>query len=399
MKLLKTNLFWVMATIVVFAGYLSSCTKENQILDLPTVASQTDLVSAKTTTPPVIDGSIDGMWGNCAKLQFNVEVPDPESDIFRSYVGKVITGVTFRSAYDADNIYFLAEWSDPTQTLLREPWYFDPSTRRWAQEVGSPTFGPTGAITRPAFYEDKLAMLWNVDNSVTGWNSATCYKSCHTGLSATDGFGRHHTNSLSERIDMWHWKMVRTGAPNGQIDDQYQDNTYPNGRLSDDKISGGYTDNVQTLVITGTTTSVTVPKYFIPGMENYYWILQSEVDAGSAKLITEVDSLGILTYNGGAIDPTTDLAFQRNGTGVGTKVIPSIYTAPLVGSRGDITCASIFTGTGWVVEFKRALKTGDTQRQDVDFSSLSDQYFGVGIFENAQIAHAIKANLKLTFEK
>lgn len=398
-KLLKTKLFWITASIVLFVGYMVSCTKENQMLDLPKIISKTDLVSAKTTAPPVIDGSVDALWENSAKLQFDAEVPDTKSDIFRSYVGKVIPGVTLRSAYDGQNIYFLAEWTDPTQSLVREPWYFDPATKRWAQEEGAPTFSVTGTITRPAFYEDKMAMLWNVGNSVTGWNGATCYKSCHTGLSAADGFTRHHTNSPSERIDMWHWKLVRTGTPNAQFDDQYQDNTYPNGRKSDDKTSGGYTDNTQTLVITGTTTNVTVPKYFVPNKENYYWILQSEIDGGTAKKITAVDSTGVLTYSGGTIDPNSDVKFQRNGTGVGAKVIPGIYTAPFVGSRGDITCATVYTGSGWILEFKRALNTGDTKQQDVDFSSLQEQYFGVGIFENAQIAHAIKPNLKLTFAK
>jgi hypothetical protein len=50
------------------------------------------------------------------------------------------------------------------------------------------------------------------------------------------------------------------------------------------------------------------------------------------------------------------------------------------------------------MEFKRKLKTDDAA-YDVDFSSLEDQYFGFAIFENAQIAHSIKANLILKFQK
>ncbi len=137
-----------------------------------------------------------------------------------------------RSAYDASNIYILAEWDDPTQSLKRNPWYFDPVTKRWAQESG--TFGFASSPYRPAFYEDKIAFLWNINNSVSGWNSATCYKSCHTGLPAADGSSRHFTNYPTEKIDMWHWKSVRGGVNAGfQVHDQYQDNTYPNGRKSD----------------------------------------------------------------------------------------------------------------------------------------------------------------------
>ncbi len=65
---------------------------------------------------------------------------------------------------------------------------------------------------------------------------------------------------------------------------------------------------------------------------------------------------------------------------------------------GDIICKPSYTGTGWILEIKRALKTRDTVN-DVDFSSLDDQYFGFAVFENAQIAHSIKANLVLKFKK
>ena len=52
----------------------------------------------------------------------------------------------------------------------------------------------------------------------------------------------------------------------------------------------------------------------------------------------------------------------------------------------------------WILEFKRALKTADAVN-DIDFSSLNNQYFGFAIFENAQIAHSIKPNLVLKFKK
>jgi hypothetical protein len=244
-------------------------------------------------------------------------------------------------------------------------------------------------------------MLWNIDNSVSGWNSATCYKSCHTGLSASDGYARHRTNNASERIDMWHWKGVRTG-PNNQMDDQFQYDVYPNGRTNDDKISGGDVTNSQNLIITNSSPAITVavPKYVIPGRTNYNWILTAETTNGTAKIITAVDANGVFTLNDGTtIDPNTDVAYQRSGAGVGSKVIPLIYTSPFAGSRGDITAKAIYTGTGWIVEYSRALKTADTKKQDVDFSGLKDQYFGFAIFENATIAHAIKPNLILKFKK
>ncbi|HLF65443.1 MAG TPA: ethylbenzene dehydrogenase-related protein [Saprospiraceae bacterium] len=383
--------------------YFGSCTNDDQLIEAPMVNGR-DLVSVKVTTPPVIDGTIDEMWENSPELQFETVVPDPGGDIFRGYIGNTIPSVILRSAYDDENIYFLAEWWDPTQSLKREPWYFDLNSKRWKIESGAPLFAtpPTTPPTTPraAFYEDKIAMLWNIDNSVSGWDAGTCYKSCHANMGANDGYGRHHTNNPGERIDMWHWKSVRGGLNTYQFDDQYQDNSFPNGRKSDSG-AAGYTNNTQKLVITGSVPAITVnvPKYFIPNRTDYNWIMGTEITDGTARLITTVDSNGVLTYDGGIIDPTADTDFRRDGATVGAKAIPYIYMSPFDGSRGDITCKGIYTGTGWVLEYKRALSTGDTESMDVDFSSLDDQSFGFAIFENAQIAHSIKTNLVLKFNK
>ncbi len=402
MKLLQTKYVWVITSIILAVGYVVSCTKGNQVLDVPqSFNSSTDLVSVKVNAPPTIDGTIDAMWENSPKLQFSTAVPEVTGDVFRGYTGNIIPTVTLRSAYDAANIYFLLEWADPTQSLSRQPWYFDPVTQLWAQEKGSPTFSVTGAITRPAFYEDKVGFLWNINNSVLGWNTATCYKSCHTGLPASDGSSRHFTNTASEKIDMWHWKSVRGGVNGGfQFEDQNQINKYPNGRQGDPG-EDVYTNNVQSLVVTGSSpaVTVTVPKYVIPSKSNYGWILMSEITAGTAKTITAVSATGVLTLSDATtIDPTVGTDYQRIGLGLGAKSIPGLTINAYTGSRGDISCKATYTGSGWILEFKRALNTGDAV-YDVDFSSLADQYFGIGIFENAQIAHSIKPNLVLKFKK
>ena len=402
MKPLQSKYLWVITTLILFIGYGVSCTKDDQILDLPQpVNNSTDLISVKTGTPPSIDGTIEAMWNNSPKLQFTTAVPEVTGDVFRGYTGNIIPSVTLRSAYDATNIYFLLEWTDPTQSLSRLPWYFDPVSQRWAQEKGAPTFSASGAIIRPAFYEDKVGFLWNINNSVSGWNTATCYKSCHTGLPASDGSSRHFTNTASEKIDMWHWKSVRGGV-NGafQFEDQNQINKYPNGRQGDPG-NDVYTNNVQSLVITGSSPAVTdsVPKYVNPAKSNYGWSLNSEITAGTAKTITAVSATGVLTLSDGStIDPTVGTDYQRIGLGIGAKSIPGLTINAYTGSRADISCKAVYTGSGWILEFTRALKTTD-DIYDVDFSSLADQYFGIGIFENAQIAHSIKPNLVLKFKK
>jgi hypothetical protein len=400
--------YWVVLLLLSGLVTLTQCTKDNQVLDLPAEPnSATDLVALKFTTPPVIDGIAEAAWADNPILQFSTQVPEVTGDVFRGYTGNIIPSVKMKAAYDDANIYLLVQWADPTQSLKRNPWYFDPATKKWAQELGTFTFTANSAgvasVTRQPFYEDKISFLWNVNNSIAGWNSGTCYKSCHTGLPTADGSSRHFTNFPSELIDMWHWKSVRGGInASNQIHDQYQNNAYPNGRKSDPGVDV-YQNNTQTLTVTGSSPAVqvSVPKYVIPTKTNYGWIMNSEVTAGTAKQITAVDANGVLTLNDGStIDPNVGTDYQRVGADVGAKAIPGLtLNDGYTGSAGDISCKAVFTaGVGWTMEIKRALKTSDTV-YDIDFSSLADQYFGFAVFENAQIAHSIKANLVLKFRK
>jgi Ethylbenzene dehydrogenase len=400
MKLLQSKYIWVITSFVLFTGYWVSCTKDDQVLDTGTtqvINSATDLIAVKTTTAPVLDGAVDAMWANNPTLEFSTEVPDVTGDVFRGYTGNVIPWVKMQAAYDDNNIYFLVRWADPTKSLSRSPWYFNPTTKRWVQELG--TFDFTSSPYRLPFYEDKMAFLWNINNSVGGWNSGTCYKSCHTGLPAADLSSRHYTNYPTEKIDMWHWKSVRGGVnAANQIHDQYQDNTYPNGRKADPGVDV-YQNNTQTLNQPG-IGNVSVPKYVIPGKTDYGWIMNAEVTTGTAKLVTAIDVNGVLTLSDATtIDPNVGTDYQRIGTGVGPKAIPGVtLNDSYTGSMGDIPCKAVWSGGSWTMEFKRALKTTDAV-YDIDFTSLTDQYFGFAIFENAQIAHSIKPNLVLKFKK
>jgi Ethylbenzene dehydrogenase len=378
---------------------LSGCVNDDQIIEPEEIVnSGTDLLSLPVTTAPTIDGTIDALWAESPILEFSTAVPEVTGDVFRGYTGNIIPSVKLRSVYDAENIYFLAEWDDPTESLQRGLWYFDPTSKKWAQEKGSYDFdkATNGNVTkRDPFYEDKAAMLWNIGGSVKDWNSATCYKSCHTGLPAADGSSRHYTNYATEKIDMWHWKSVRGGV-NGayQVNDQMQDNTYPSGRKND--IGGGevYADNRLTI------GGIVVPKYVIPNKANNNWILNSEITAGTAKLVKAVDANGVLTFTDDTtLDPNVGTDYIRAGAKTAPKAIAgvTIKDEGYVGTTGDISCKAVWANAKWTMEFKRKLAAPDAY--DVDFSSLEDQYFGFAIFENAQIAHSIKANLVLKFKK
>jgi Ethylbenzene dehydrogenase len=348
------------------------------------------------------------MWDNAPKLTVQAEVPNPGNFLWAGYIGKT-SDITLRSVYDNQNIYFLVEWTAPEQSVIDRPWYFNPTTKLWARESQLPVFDENGNKSREAFNEDKFAFLWNINKSTKAFENLSCYATCHMNSATTVGAaasgGNHWTNLVTERIDMWHYHLVKD-SPYNQLSDEYQDwgggTNNTNGRKRDNQLNAtdGTTTNTQNLAVTGGTTTVAVPKWVIPNAANQKYILANDtLSGGAARLITSVNTEGVLTFNGGFINPNTDAEYQRFGNDAGRKAISSIMISPFTGSRADITAKATYTGKGYVAEIKRKLKTDDKANQDVDFSSFEDKVFGVAVFNRADIAHAIKPDLVLKFQK
>ncbi|MBI5373454.1 MAG: hypothetical protein HZA79_15630 [Sphingobacteriales bacterium] len=442
MKHFRTKYAWVIATFLLAIGYFVSCTKDDQVLDTPVVLNGTELFSAKITAAPTIDGTVDAMWENAAKLTVTTAMPDPGNGLWAGYQGMTYP-VTLRSMYDNEYIYFLAEIPDADKSHNVSPWYFDPVTKLWNKEPGSRSLDANGNLLREGFGKDQLAFLWNIDKSTPKFISQTCYASCHIftpymdysttpAVYKANNSGNHYTNAQSEKIDMW-WAHPQRGMVYGYMDDNYQDwaggpavtslvGGNGNGRHFDDLIPNGtnsstwpyrpnYTsdatqgsaNNTQNLKLDGTGATVAVPLWLIPNSTTGYLKVEDTLAGGSAVKITGVSSTGVLSYSGGSIDPNTGTDYQRLGntptSGIGAKCIPSVILSAVKNGRADITLSAVYTGTGWVYEFKRKLNTGDVLKQDVNFSSLEDQPFGVAVFDKSNYQHAIKPNLVLKFKK
>lgn len=441
--LMKSKLTWIVTTFVLAIGYMSSCTKDDQLIDVPVALNGTELISELVTSAPTIDGTIDLMWDKAAKLSVTTEMPDPGNGMWAGYQG-ITLPTTIRSMYDNQNIYFLVEVKDADKNHNVSPWYFDPATKLWNKEPGSRTLDANGKLLREGFGKDQLAFLWNIDNSTPKFSTQTCYASCHiftpyldysvtpAVMKSNAGSGNHYTNNQNEKIDMW-WLHPQRGLVFGVMDDNYQDwaggpSVYnlvggnANGRHFDDLVPNGtasttwpyrpnYTadatqgsaNNTQNLKLDGTGATVAVPLWIIPNSTSGYLKITDTAAGGSAVKITSVSSTGVLTYAGGTIDPNIGTDYQKLGntptSAIGSKCVPSVILSPVINGRADIAVGAIHTGTGWVYEFKRKLKTADVLNQDVDFSSLADQPFGVAVFDKSNYQHAIKANLVLKFKK
>lgn len=451
MKLFQNTKFWILSTLICLIGYAVSCTKNDQVIIPDSGSNSTTLVSYKTTTAPTIDGTIDAVWSNATPLSVTPTVPDPGNGLFAGYSGQQYSA-TVRSMYDAQNIYFLVEIKDATQSVNTSPWFFNPAANvagktGWSKEPNSDSYDVNGNLLRTGFGEDRLAMLWNIDNSTPKFITQTCYASCHVFTPYMDysktpaamnanASGNHYTNGVSEKIDMWWGRLgfMSKDASLNQFDDNYQDwaggPTYTsvtggngNGRHVDGIVPDGtfsttwpyrpnYTvsptqgevSNSQNLKLDGTGASVAVPIWVVPNAASAGYILVSDTATGKAKKVIAVSSAGVLTFaDNSTLDPTVGTSYQRSGDAVtgptAANSIPSYIGVPLVGGRADITGSAKYTGTSWIVEYKRALKTSDALKQDIDFSSLQDQVFGIAIWNNSNYQHGIQPNLTLTFAK
>jgi len=354
------------------------------------VTSATELVSLKVTTPPTLDGTIDASWDACNKLTNKTSMPaaDVFGGLYALFQGDA-HNFTLRSQHDASNIYFLVEIEDNTKSIDQRAWYFDATTKAWVY--------PAGAISATEKYgEDKFGMIFPVKTN-TNWDKHTCYSTCHSDNAAVKD---HYADDETFMGDVWQWRSVNS-EPFNQLQDGYLGvGTVTNGVVTAagrkrDSSPNNVSTNTQKLIPTDGSTEISVPKYILVQDNGVALIRQEDVVSGKAKLVTAVSSTGVLSYDGGTLDPNTATAdYAKNGS----KKIKSVFaTGAIQGSQGDVTTfAKYVDGKGWVVEIKRPLATEDTEH-DCQFDITKEYQFGFAVFNNAGPQHSVKPDLKLKF--
>jgi hypothetical protein len=267
------------------------------------------------------------------------------------------TTVNIKSVYSKDTVFFVVTWADPTQSFLRSPWEKQ-ADGTWRQLTDPADKGGDNNV----WYEDKFALLWPIDNSISGFDQQGCLVTCHAGENPDiKPYGNKYTAGADQTGDIWHWKSVRNV---NQMDDQYLDSTKLDpqnldktreaGRHSDTSTAGGYRDNK--------STAGTLPQYMLP--------------VGSSK-----DGAP------GFILDSEKVAFDNTLFAAGDRV-PGIVVSKFEGDRGDITAKWQWANGTWTLEFARDLETDS--KTDVEFGDLDATYhFGVAVFDNAQVRHAV----------
>lgn len=407
MKILNIKLVLSALALIGF----TSCTHDDapNIGGDPGVGSSEDvLLVEKFATAPNFDGDIDEMWSKARPLLSAATVTSAgvktvplnkssygdlslePSELFEPYLGESYK-YSLRGGYNGEYLYLLFEWEDESDSFDRESFYFDPATQTWKQQ------NKYANHKNDKFYEDKFGFMFPIKvngQEPAGFKAGTCTVTCHSGLTGTTAGSkstRHYMKNAGELADLWHWKRNRN-VLSTSVDDGYcrdaegkDGSADANGRKSDEGIKM-YDDKP---VFTDAVTGKTGPKWVKKGQSNYYWITAAELASGAAQTVTGVSDTGVLTLSDGStIDPNADLVSYSKG--FGKKRFPSIMiNEGGAGNdfRSDTQVRAKHNGSGWQVEIKRKLNSGDPN--DAVFVPGEEITFGLAIFNNAAIAHGM----------
>jgi Ethylbenzene dehydrogenase len=337
--------------VALAAVALAACTT----VDAPTPPNT--LVVGKAAAAPTLDGNAsDAVWAAARPLTVKLGSG-------ANFGGTGETTATLKAVTSGDMIYFLLQYADPTQSIQRGP-YKKQADGSWKKLSDPKDKGGDDNV----YYEDKWSLMWNINDSIAGFNQNGCMVMCHLG--ETKPYGNKYTEKAGEFADMWHMKGSRNGVW-GQVDDQYVDATRydkeksPNaGRKGD---PGG-------------------PEYkgfgLVNGKPEFMNKDGKAANAGGTYWIKDGDQV----------------AFDDSKFKAGDEV-SSYVVFKVKGDRADIGVASRWQSGTWTYEIARKLTTGS--QNDIQFSDMGKTYtFGLSAFDNAQVRHAVAYDpLKMVFAK
>ena len=317
------------------------------------------VTAVQASVAPMVDGDAsDAVWKAAPVLNFKTVEGGVNEDQG--------TEGTLQVAYSGDMLYMLLTYADPTLSVRRSP-FAKQADGSWKKLKDPDDKGGDNNL----YYEDKVGIIWNINDSIAGFNSTYgCQIACHTGEKGKP-YGNKYTEEEGELGDMWHLKAVRTVLPLGLADDQYLDHTRYDpekakgaGRHSDKKTGGGYT-NIE--LVNGKPEFMNKDGKAANKGGTYWLKTEDKVPFDDSKFVTGDE-------------------------------VASILVSPATGDRGDIQSVAQWAEGKWTIEMARKLVTNS--ETDVNFSDLSKTYgFGLAIFENAQVRHSfVKAPLILSFK-
>lgn len=297
-----------------FVNYLAFDAADETIAAGSTIPK---VLATETTLPPEIDGSAStGEWSGTATTITLEQITD-----FAKYDGVSPIGVTsidVTAMYDESYVYFLLAWDDADESDEKAKLTWD------------------GTEWRASGNEDRFYMMFPV-TGFTGNDFANdngCKAFCHYDEASENGKGYMFTHTTGMIADVWQWKASR-GNPVGFIHDKhmvYQDSTALNASDTKPKsFSGRKGDQGQDTYIENKLSS---------GLPKYMHVSDPDANASYPSMVWDM------------------VPFDATATFTAEATIPGVFLRAPNGSSADVVATGIYTGTGWVVEVKRARNTG-----------------------------------------
>jgi hypothetical protein len=263
-----------------------------------------------------------------------------------SVEGKVIELKT-KSVFTKDEIFFRLEWPDKDKSMNKKRWKF--SGGKWA---------PIKAD------EDRLGVVFEI-NRVNKFATKGCAVLCHN-ESKNEKEWYFAVSSAKEKVDMWHWKAVRSN-PVGYTEDGYvttNPSKKPEAGRKRDAGSGKAKSN--------RTKDKSKPMY-----------MQDPTKSASIP--------GSLLVSHGA--EIKDFSAFTEGDEIPGYMLNTAWK----GSFADVKTKGVWANGKWTVMMSRKLDTG--YDDDVQFNTRKKYPFALAVFDNAHEHHSYNSEpLKLQFK-
>ncbi len=318
------------------------------------------LISSKVSSVPKLDGSgKDPQWGNAKKLKVQAE-DGPE--------------ITVQSVYTDDEIYFLVQWEDLTESKNKDKWVYDGSKWNILQEerIEKTWDADTDRLGFQWPIQDATLLKGNIKGEEFTFVEKGCAVICHS----PEKENKMYTSAPGQITDIWRWEASTTN-PLNYADDWYQDHTNLSTKQEPDKIkrisAAQKGDDLGQGGLNFQPNGVdNMPKWMPKDGPNKPFLIKGE-------------------------EVPLDMSKIKKG-----DTVPGWVLARPKGSRGNVNAAGKYYEEEiiWVVELSRKLVTDDKDH-DVQFDDLKKTYyFGLATWENDRLqAHTrVKLPFALTFK-
>lgn len=333
-----------------------------------------------TDTAPRIDGwSDDAVWDEVPAVVLSLgngaNLPGGQTE------------VALKGLHDGERVYFLCEWTDPTQSAAHVPlrktergWQIMQTAYRQADEN--------------RYYEDKLALMLASSNPMAALTSVHLGSHPLMGEPGPPGGRGLHYTTDGSILDVWHWKSVRN-AYQRQADDNFFGPPLP--------------APAETPRVRDPDSGAWLPRYTAgyrkdpPGTYSGYemnweffdegWVLPLRLpddprdidEHGFVLTAAAGDATGVSSMQGWIeFNDTRPYAAGIDPLPVGTLLPSVLPTGQLKGDRGDIKARGRWSGGRWHLELSRKLDTGSKRDIPVEDGTL----LWVAVFDHTQTRHA-----------